>query len=247
MASADRGSGRAVPEGAETTYQEAFARIEAAVDAGDTDLAALGFWRLVGRIKADPVLAGHWADAAGRIDRAAFAARVRLRVPVWVGNVLLVLGTAAGAAAVGVAIGTTSPSLAGLALLFAGGAWSVSVHDLAHWVVGRASGIRFSWSFLSTRPFPPRPGLKTDYATYLRAAPIRRVWMHASGAIATKLAPFVALAFWPASLAPPWAAWGLLAMGAFEISTDILFSVRSGDWKKVRRELRVARLQAPRR
>jgi hypothetical protein len=36
-------------------------------------------------------------------------------------------------------------------------------------------------------------------------------------------------------------------MGAFEIATDVLFSVRSGDWKKVRRELRVARLQASHR
>jgi hypothetical protein len=71
--------------------------------------------------------------------------------------------------------------------------------------------------------------------------------MHASGAIATKLAPFVALAFWPASVAPPWAAWGLVALDALEITTDALFSVRSGDWKKVRRELRVARLQASQR
>jgi hypothetical protein len=236
----------AVPDAAEP-YQEAFARIEAAVEAGESDLGALGFWRLVARIKADPMLAGHWAEAAGRIDRTAFAARVRLRVPVWAGNGLLLGGTAAGAVAVGLAIETASPTVAGLALLFAGGAWSVSVHDLAHWLVGRAAGIRFAWYFLSTRPFPPRPGLKTDYATYLRASPIRRTWMHASGAIATKLAPFVALAFWPASVAPAWAAWGLVALGALEIVTDVLFSVRSGDWKKVRRELRVARRQASRR
>jgi hypothetical protein len=243
---ADRGSGRAVPDGAET-YQDAFARIEAAVAAGRTDLGALGFWRLVGRIKLDPALAAHWADVAGRIDRTAFAARVRLRVPVWAGNGLLLLGTASGAAAVALATASTSPTAAGLALLFAGGAWSVSVHDLAHWLVGLATGIRFSWYFLSTRPFPPRPGIKTDYATYLRATPLRRAWMHASGAIATKFAPFVALAFWPASNAAAWAAWGLAAMGAFEIVMDVVFSVRSGDWKKVRRELRVARLQASHR
>jgi hypothetical protein len=244
---ADRGSGGAVPDGAESTYQEAFARIEAAVAAGETDLGALGFWRLIGKVKTDPVLAAHWADAAGRIDRAAFAARVRLRVPVWAGNGLLLAGTAAGAVAVGIGVTTASPTVAGLALLFAGGAWSVSVHDLAHWLVGRATGIRFTWHYLSTRPFPPRPGLKTEYATYLRASPTGRVWMHASGAIATKLAPFAALAFWPASAAPAWAAWGLVALGAFEIVMDVLFSVRSGDWKKVRRERRVARLQASHR
>lgn len=247
MVRADPGSAEPVPGGEETSYQEAFARIEAAVDAGETDLGALGFWRLVGKIKADPVLAGHWAETAGRIDRAAFAARVRLRVPIWAGNGLLLAGTAAGAVAVGLATTTSSPIVAGLALLFAGGAWSLSVHDLAHWLVGRATGIRFSWYFLSTRPFPPRPGLKTDYATYLRASPIRRVWMHASGAIATKLAPFAALAFWPATVAPPWAAWALVALATLEIVTDVVFSVRASDWKKVRRELRVARLQASHR
>jgi hypothetical protein len=228
--------------GGDATYQEAFERIEAAVARGDADLRASGFWRLLARVKADPVLARHWADAAGRIDRAAFEARVRLRVPVAIGNALLLAGTLAGAAAVVVALETSSTALAGWALLLAGGIWSVSLHDLAHWVVGRLVGIRFSWYFLAPR-FPPTPGLKTDYATYLRADPTARAWMHASGAIATKLAAFVALAFWPASEAAAWSAWALLALGAVQIATDVVFSVRSSDWKKVRRELRVARLQ----
>ena len=68
--------------------------------------------------------------------------------------------------------------------------------------------------------------------------------MHASGAIATKLAPFVALAFWPASDAPWWSAAALVALGVLQIVTDILFSVRSSDWKKVKRERRIARQQA---
>ncbi len=37
--------------------------------------------------------------------------------------------------------------------------------------------------------------------------------MHASGAIATKLAPFLALAFWPGSGAPWWSAAALIAIG----------------------------------
>ena len=233
-----------LPQGAET-YEDAFRRIEAAVESGNTDLRALGFWRLLKRVKTEPVLARHWAETAGRIDRRAFESRVRLRVPVWVGNLLLLLGTIAGAVAVWLATRTTSELLAGLALVFAGGAWSVSVHDLAHWLAGRTVGIRFTSSYLS-RLFPPWPGLKTDYETYLRADPAARVWMHASGAIATKLAPFAALAFWPSTVAPAWAAWALIALGILEIATDIVFSVRSSDWKRVRRELRVARLQADR-
>lgn len=233
-----------LPQGAET-YEEAFRRIEAAVDSGNTDLQILGFWRLLERVKAEPALARHWAEIAGRIDRRAFESRVRLRVPVWVGNLLLLLGTVAGAVAVWLATRTTSELLAGLALVFAGGGWSVTVHDLAHWVAGRTVGIRFTSYYLSG-PFPPRPGLKTDYQTYLFAEPAARVWMHASGAIATKLAPFAALAFWPATVAPAWAAWALIALGVLQIATDIVFSVRRSDWKRVRRELRVSRLQADR-
>lgn len=223
-------------------YQEAFERIEAAVDAGNTDLRELGFWRLLAKVKGDPVLSHHWADAAGRIDRKAFEARVRLRFPVWFGNAVLLVGTFVASFAVGLALSMTSELTAGLALLFAGGAWSVTLHDLAHWLTGRVAGIRFTSYFLGG-PLAP-PGLKTDYATYLRAAPAVRAWMHASGAIATKLAPFAALAFWPATEAPAWAAWALIGLGLLLIVTDALFSVRSSDWKKVLRELRVARIQS---
>ena len=225
------------------TFQDAFERIEAAVRAGDTDLGRLGFWRLLAKVKADPRLAEHWADAAGRIDRMAFEARVRFRVPVWLGNAVLLAGTLVGAFAIGLALGTTSENVAGIALTAAAGIWAVSWHDLAHWFTGRFVGIRFTGYFIGG-PFPPRPGLKTDYATYLRTRPEARAWMHASGALVTKVAPFAVLAVWPATDAPWWSAVALLALGVFQIVTDVLFSVRSSDWKKVKRELAVARQHA---
>src|SRR5581483_4144228 len=132
-----------------------------------------------------------------RIDRAAFEARVRLRFPVALGNAALALGTLAGAGAVVLALRTASAVVAGVALVAAG----------AHWAAGRVAGIRFTHYFLGG-PFPPRPGLKIDYASYLRAFPVERAWMHAAGALATKVAPFAALGFWWASDAPAWSAWG---------------------------------------
>jgi hypothetical protein len=222
------------------SYQEAFARIEAAVDGGRTDLGALGFWALLRRIKPDPVLSDHWATEAGRIDARAFEHSVRWRFPVWLGNTVLVAGTGVGAAAIVVALRAEDDLVAGIALLAAAGIWSVSVHGLAHWAVGRAAGIRFTSYFFRPRQFPPRPGIKTDYATYLRADPSRRASMHAAGAIATKLAPFVALAFAPATAAPAWAAWLVLALGIGQIVTDVVFSRKTGDWSKVRRERSIA-------
>jgi hypothetical protein len=221
-------------------------RIEAAVDAGDHDLRALGFWPVVARVKRDPALIEAHAAQIGRIDTTAFRAAVRLRVPVWAGTLLLLAGIAAGAAAVWVAYAADCPFLKGVSLLVAAGLWSVCVHGPSHWAVGRLFGIRFTDYFLGGPP-PPRPGLKTDYATYLRVAPGRRAWFHASGAIATKIAPFVALAFWPGSGAPGWTAMALIALGVAQIVTDVTLSVRSSDWKKFRRERAVARSTAPAR
>ena len=225
--------------------QEAFARIEEAVAGGDTDLSRLGFWRLLRQVKVDPELSARWAEAAGRIDRAAFEASVHPRFPVWFGNLVLVLGTLVGGLEVVVAMSAQDEVVAGVALVAAAGIWSISVHCLAHWVVGRLVGIRFT-SYSFGGPFPPRPGLKTDYASYLRTSAGARAWMHASGALATKAAPFVALAFWWATDAPAWAAWACGALGVLQIATDVLFSTKSSDWKKVARERRIARGQAAR-
>jgi len=145
-----------------------------------------------------------------------------------------------------VAMGTADAPVAGLALVVAAVAWSISLHDLGHWAVGRLVGIRFVAYFVGG-PFPPRPGLKTDYATYLRTSPSARASMHASGALVTKAAPFVALGFWWSTEAPAWAAWAVLAIGVVQIVTDVLFSTKTSDWKKVARERRIARAQLSRR
>jgi hypothetical protein len=216
------------------------ARIEAAVAAGDVDLRALGFWRLVGRIKLDRLLVDREADRVGRIDGAAFRAGVRLRVPVWVGITILLLGVIAGGVAVWAAFVWRTDAWKGVALVGAGAIWSLCVHSPTHWFVGLLVGIRWTDAFIGG-PFPPRPGVKSEYGSYLRADPDSRAWMHASGALATKLAPFAALAWWPASGAPGWAAVVLLGLGALEIATDIVFSRRSSDWKKFTRERRIAR------
>ena len=143
--------------------------IEEAVRGGSTDLRALGFWRVVGSVKRDQVLVLEHADQVGRIDRAAFVARVRVRAPVWVGSVLLVAVIAAGVVAILLAARWTGTA-AGIALLAAAVAWAIGVHSPTHQAFGWFAGIRFTDSFLGGPP-PPRPGLKTDYATYLRAEP----------------------------------------------------------------------------
>jgi len=76
-----------------------------------------------------------------------------------------------------------------------------------------------------------------DYDTYLRAGPRSRAWMHASGALVTKVVPFVLLGLVLAGDFPSWAAWLLAAQGVLQIVTDALWSVKLSDWKKFRREM----------
>lgn len=240
-------------EPVEEEYQGAFARIEAEVDKGNTDLAALGFWRLVRQVKIDPRLAEHWADVAGRIDRKAFERSVRPRLPVWLGNSILLLASAVLIVALFVAIGLGRDAvgagdqlLPGLIAVAAAGGLSVNLHDLAHWIVGRMVGIRFTSYFLK-KPLLT-PGLKIDYASYLRTPPGARAWMHASGAIVSKIAPFAVFVavYLPHRAAgydlfPSWSLWVILGIGVVQIITDILFSTKKSDWKRFGRERRVAR------
>jgi hypothetical protein len=229
-------------QGPPEDFQERFTRIEDAVDAGETGLSKLGFWTLVREIKREPMLSEHWAETIGRIDRKAYDRRVRPRFPVWFGNAVLLAGTAVGGAAIGYATVCDNRAVAGGLLVGSGAVLSVTVHDLAHWAIGRLRGIRFLSYFLDG-PFRIQPGLKTDYATYLRAAPESRATMHAAGAVASKVAPFVALGLWPISDAPAWAAWALAALGGIQILTDVAWSTKKSDWKRFGRERAVARAQ----
>jgi len=99
--------------------------------------------------------------------------------------------------------------------------------------------MRFThWFIASMRR--PTPGVKVDYATYLRVPAKKRAWMHGSGAIVTKVIPFVSLGAGWAMGASGWtiAILGLVAVG--QIITDIIWSTKTSDWKKFRREMALA-------
>ncbi|MEO7804133.1 MAG: hypothetical protein ABIS18_07045, partial [Actinomycetota bacterium] len=162
--------------------------IGAVLDAAERALAdgrglkGTGFWPAVAILRKDRTLAKRYARRVAAIDREAFEAGVRLRVPAWLGTSVLALGTGVGV----VAVTFNHP----LIFLVGFGALELSTHSLTHWVVGRLVGIRFTHYFLGGPP-PPRPGAKTDYESYLCSTPMRRAVMHGSGAVVTKIIPFV--------------------------------------------------------
>ncbi len=205
---------------------------------GFPDLRALGFWGAVAAVKRRRDLVDRYASRIAAIDRQAFRRRVRLVFPVDVGVVLVSGGLIVDLLFLGIAMALDHPWREILVLVGAAGL-DVATHGLAHLAVGAVVGIGFTDWFVDL-PKKPQPGFKIDYATYLRASPRARAWMHAAGAIATKLTPFLVVPYAVAIDTDTWAVVLLFVLGAVQIVTDVVYSVRASDWKKFRREMKLA-------
>lgn len=217
--------------------RQALERAESAVER-DGGLGGTGFWKAVGEVKGSPELARELGPRIAEIDRRAFQNWALVVVPFRLGTVLAVAVFLAGLSGIAFMYYLSEPwnflvfGLATVALLTSG-------HGLAHLVVGRAMGMDFSSWFVGsvTRP---QPGIKIDYASYLAVPARGRAWMHASGAIVGKVIPFALL---PAAIAadlPTWVAWALALFGLAQLVTDLVWSTKSSDWKRFRREMRYA-------
>jgi hypothetical protein len=207
----------------------------------NVDLRRLGFWRAVEAVKQHREWIEAYADRISAIDREAFRQYTWIDVPLNLGLVGLAIGTIIGLALVVGAF--LAPSPAKILMILAGaGVLLAATHDLAHWAVGRAVGIHFTRVYIA-RPSRPQPGIKIDYATYLRAPPRARAWMHASGALVTKAVPFALIPVAVAVGTPRWLAVILALLGVAQVATDMLFSTNSSDWKRFRREMGNARAQ----
>jgi hypothetical protein len=202
------------------------------------DLRATGFWRAVNAVKRQRALVDRYAERIARVDRGTFRRGVTLVLPASIGVVLLAAAAVFGLVALGIAPSFDHP-LRELAVLVGMGALLVSTHDLAHLVTGAIWGMRFTDWYV--KPPMPQPGLKLDYASYLRATPTQRAWMHASGAIVSKIVPFAVVPYALATGCDVWCIAALVAVGVVSIVTDVLFSVRAADWKKFQREMKLAR------
>ena len=206
---------------------------------GSIDLGQCGFWQAVNAVERQPFWIPRFADRIAAIDRAAFDRAVRYRLPLRLGIAGLTTG-----ALVGLALAAAGAVSRGrwrdLFFLAGTGALLVTTHDLAHFVVGRRFGIAFSEMFFGGKALI-EPGLKIDYATYLRAPPRERAWMQAAGAITTKVVAI--LAFLTALTAGFSARVSSLLGGLalLAIVTDLFWSTRYSDWRRFGRQLRLAR------
>jgi len=219
--------------------EEALSASEIALDLGD-GLRGTGFGAAVARVKTDRELCDRYADRIAMIDQAAFRKWALVVVPIGIGTVIMSLATIAGFLLIGVAYDLSDFSA--VFVFYVGfGTILTTTHGLAHLIVGWAFGIRFTSWFVGTIG-RPQPGVKVDYVSYLKATPFRRAWMHASGAIVTKVVPFALIGAAIAADLPVWAVWLLPAIGIISLATDVVWSTRKSDWKKFNREMAFAHM-----
>lgn len=216
-------------------------QIEATLDAAEravatgTPVGQAGFWKVVGAVKGDPGLVERYADRIARIDRAALKGWALVTVPLWLGNMLMIGGSLIGLVLVAWAY-SLEGNVAGVVFLLGFGVVLVTTHSLGHLVTGALMGIRFTHWFIGSMS-QPQPGVKVDYASYLRAPPASRAWMHASGALVTKIVPFALLGAAFAADVPTWTVVVLIVVGIGQVLTDVIWSTKASDWKKFRREM----------
>jgi len=196
-----------------------------------------GYRRAVAAAKRDPAVARRYGARIAALDDRAFHRWARLVLPLGVGTALAVVATVIGVGLWGAAATLAAP-WDGLALLAGTGVLVVSTHGLGHLAVGAVCGIRFTAWFVGRGR--PQPGVKIDYASYLLAPARCRAWMHAAGALVTKLVPVVALLAGWAAAAPGWSLALLAVLAVVQVVTDVTLSTKTGDWSKFLRERRVA-------
>jgi hypothetical protein len=217
--------------------EESLSRAESALESGD-GLSGTGFWQAVATVKDQPELVDRYAGRIAAIDERAHRDWALLIIPIGLGTVLAFLATVIGLALVGWAYALDGVA-AVVVFLLGFGVLIAATHGLGHLIVGRIGGIKFSYWFVGEVK-QPQPGVKVDYASYLRAKPSNRAWMHASGAIVTKLVPFLLIGAAIAADLPAWIAWALAVFGVASIVTDVVWSTKASDWKRFRREMSLA-------
>ncbi len=216
-------------------------RIEQILDAAEEAAAAgasiepTGFWKVVTELKRDPSLRERYGRRVAAIDRRAFESWAFLMIPMGLGTALMIVLTLGGLLLVAWAYRLEDP-WSWLTFGAGTGVLLVTTHSLGHLLVGASFGMRFTHWFIGSLPFP-YPGVKVDYESYLAVPPKRRAWMHASGALVTKMVPLALVGAAIAADLPVWVAWSLVAVSVITIITDVAWSTKASDWKKYHREM----------
>lgn len=157
-------------------------KVEKQISEGSFEAAKKqGFWKAVGLVKKDRVLAERFGSSIGKIDKALFESKTGAKLSYTTGTLIML-----------------AAAVFGFALLYLGsiasGAWSAAyflasalilmtaLHPISHIIAARLFRIKFHFYFLNG-PMRIEPTLKTDYESYVKASSNGRALFHLAGAL----------------------------------------------------------------
>jgi hypothetical protein len=177
--------------------------------------------------------------------------KIFVRVSISAGNALQTAGILAACLALQASRSAGSTSIAVAAMFLAWVLLYFFSHGIAHWLVGRAVGIRFLFYTVGGTANPegwppglrwifehlPFFGVQTEKLSMQNASPAAKAVMWSAGVTSSALVPplsvFVA---WRSSV--PWSGWFLIFALVWSLSTLASnWTSRTGDYAKARRAL----------
>lgn len=223
--------------------------IEKEVDKGNLKLKKLGFWEIVNEAKINQEIAEKTAKKIAKINRKVFEKRWKWKFNPLLGIFVLLLISAITIYFYFVVV--NDKFLLSLYLPIASFILSASFHTPLQYIVGRILGIKFIYIYPrgiymferhSKGKIKIEPALKLDYESYLKASPIKRAIMHASGATLTIVA---VIYFFILSIILKAEIWSIFICGFITfayILTDLTYSKNQAAWKRFLEEYRNSKI-----
>ncbi len=177
--------------------------------------------------------------------------RIFARLPIAVGNILQIGGILAAGFALGASRSADSTAIAITTMLLAWVLLYFSAHAIAHWLVGRAVGIRFLFYTVGGTGNPegwppglrwifehlPFFGVQTEKLSMQKVSPGAKALMWSAGVTSSAVIPTIsAFVAWRSGV--PWSGWFCLFALVWALATLASnWTSRTGDYSKARRAL----------
>jgi hypothetical protein len=185
------------------------------------------------------------------MNPAATQRRIFARLSIPVGNTLQIGGILAAALALWTSRSAPSTAIAVTAMLLAWVLLYFSAHAIAHWLVGRAVGIRFLFYTVGGTGNPegwppglrwifehlPFFGVQTEKLSMQNVSPGAKALMWSAGVTSSAVVPTLG-AFIACHWGVPWSKWFFLFAVVWALATLASnWTSRTGDYSKARRAL----------
>lgn len=174
----------------ESDVEKQLGKIKERVHRGDFNaIKELGFYKIVSEVKKSRELSNKFAELVGEIDYKFFDSRIKFKIPFSIGTAIEIILALISLVVLYLAVKTEPGMVEAALFLLSALLMMTALHPISHAIAGKAFGIKMHFYFLNG-PLLIEPTLKTDYASYVKAEPMKRAIFHLAGAINSMITTF---------------------------------------------------------